>query len=180
MSDLELEEPLLAECSEVDPLPEHDVAAGMAVGGESEQGISGVRRGVLVGIADAGRVPLVVYAGQQTSAAVAARSTVDLHAAHVGREVVLMFEDGDPGCPIILGCLIPQLAATDQHVAGGQIELDADGERLIVTARDQLVLRCGKASITITKAGKILLDGTYISSRSSGVNRLKGGSVQIN
>ena len=37
-----------------------------------------------------------------------------------------------------------------------------------------------KASITLTSAGKILLRGAYILNRSSGVNRIKGGSVQIN
>jgi hypothetical protein len=60
------------------------------------------------------------------------------------------------------------------------VEVDADGARLVVTAKEQLVLRCGKASITLTKAGKVLVQGTYVSNRSSGVMRIKGGSVQIN
>jgi hypothetical protein len=60
------------------------------------------------------------------------------------------------------------------------VEIEADAERLIVSAKDQLVLRCGKASITLTKAGKVLIQGTYLSNQSSGVNRIKGGSVQIN
>ena len=55
-----------------------------------------------------------------------------------------------------------------------------DGERLIFRANEEIVLRCGKASITLTKAGKIILRGAYVLSRSSGVNRIKGGSVQIN
>jgi len=46
--------------------------------------------------------------------------------------------------------------------------------------KDQLVLRCGRASITLTAAGKVLIEGAYVSSRSTGVNRIKGGSVQIN
>ena len=62
----------------------------------------------------------------------------------------------------------------------GQVEVDADGERMIVSAKEQLVLRCGKASITLTKAGKVLIQGAYVLSRSSGVNRIKGGSVRIN
>jgi hypothetical protein len=51
---------------------------------------------------------------------------------------------------------------------------------MIVGAKEQLVLRCGKASITLTKAGKVLIQGAYVSNRSSGVLRLKGGSVNIN
>ena len=62
----------------------------------------------------------------------------------------------------------------------GQVEVDADGERLIVSAKEQVVIRCGKASITLTKAGKVLIQGAYVLSRSSGVNRIKGGSVQLN
>ena len=90
-----------------------------------------------------------------------------------------MFEDGDPRLPIVLG----HLAHKDANLTGaqsGQVEVDADGERLLVSAQEQLVLRCGKASITLTKAGKVLIQGTFVSSRSSGVNRIKGGSVQLN
>ena len=47
----------------------------------------------------------------------------------------------------------------------------------MLTADKEIELRCGKASITLTKAGKILLRGEYLLSRSSGVNRIKGGSV---
>jgi hypothetical protein len=51
---------------------------------------------------------------------------------------------------------------------------------MIVSAKEELVLRCGKASITLTKAGKVMIKGSYLLSRSSGVNRIKGGSVQLN
>jgi hypothetical protein len=49
-----------------------------------------------------------------------------------------------------------------------------------MSATDQMVLRCGKASITLTKEGKVIIQGAYVSSHSAGVLRLKGGSVQIN
>jgi hypothetical protein len=54
------------------------------------------------------------------------------------------------------------------------------GREVVLTAENEIVLRCGEASITLTRAGKILLRGSYLLSRSSGVNRIKGGSVQIN
>ena len=57
---------------------------------------------------------------------------------------------------------------------------ELDGERLVFTADKEIVLRCGDASITLTKAGKVIIRGSYLLSRSSGVNRIKGGSVQIN
>lgn len=74
---------------------------------------------------------------------------------------------------ILLGFLASAPTPTD-------IDVTVDGRRTVITAEDEIVLRCGKASITLTKAGKILIRGAYVSSRSSGVNRIKGGSVQIN
>jgi hypothetical protein len=49
-----------------------------------------------------------------------------------------------------------------------------------VSAKERLVLRCGKASVTLTRAGKVIIEGSYVVSRSTGVNRIKGGSVQLN
>ena len=141
--------------------------------------IHGVRIGTLVGFADNGYTPLVIYSRQPGSAALPARATLDLHGTHIGREVVLMFENGDPRRPVVMGCLMLK-AASPLTGRPGQVEVDADGERLVVSAKDELVFRCGKASITLTKAGKVLIQGAYVSSRSSGVNRIKGGSVQLN
>jgi hypothetical protein len=149
--------------------PTHDASAP----------ILGVRIGTLVGLTHDGCTPLVMYSGQPDSAALPARATLDLYGAHIGREVVLMFEDGEPRRRIVMACLT-QKPAWPLTERPGQVEVDADGERLVVSAKDELVLRCGKASITLTKAGKVLIQGAYVSSRSSGVNRIKGGSVQLN
>jgi len=92
---------------------------------------------------------------------------------------VLTFENGDPRSPVIIGCLHDANAQTLPDIPGN-VELEVDGQRLVVSAREQLVLRCGKASITLTRAGKVMIQGAYVSNRSSGVLRLKGGSVQIN
>lgn len=137
--------------------------------------------GELVAIADEGSTPLVVFAGQPGTAALRARSVIDLHGAHIGRAVVLMFERADPARPIVMGVLRDATGWPRPEVpAPAQVEVDADGERLLVSARTQMVLRCGKASITLTRAGKVLIQGSYVLSRSTGINRLKGGAVQIN
>lgn len=136
-------------------------------------------RARLVGFLEEQRTPLVLFDGQPGTTAVPAASVVDLHEAHVGRQVVLMFEQGNPARPVVMGVLRGEPAwPLDERP--GQVEVVADGERLIVSAREQLVLECGKASITLTRAGKIIIHGTYVSSRSSGLMRIKGGSIQLN
>ncbi len=134
--------------------------------------------GQIVAITGDGLTPLVLYPGQPGSAALAARTTLDLHGAHVGRPAVLSFEGGDPARPIVTG--VVREAGDSPLEAPGQVQVQADGARLIVDAKQELVLRCGKASITLTRAGKVLIQGSYVSSRSTGVNRIRGGSVQLN
>jgi len=60
------------------------------------------------------------------------------------------------------------------------VEARVDGKKVILTGEEEVSLKCGKASITLTAAGKVLIKGQYVLSRSSGVNRIKGGAVQIN
>jgi hypothetical protein len=140
---------------------------------------AGVVIGTLVGFDLETRQPLVIYPGQPGESALPARAVLDLQGGHVGGDVVLMFDGCDPRRPIVMGCVRPSAGwpATD---VSSPVEVDVDGQRLVVSAVEQLVLRCGKASITLTRAGKVLIDGTFVLSRSSGVNRIKGGSVQIN
>jgi phage baseplate assembly protein gpV len=134
--------------------------------------------GELIAITDEGCTPLILYPGQPGGAALRAGTVLDLHGGHIGKSVVLSFENGDAAKPIVMGVL---REAGDQPLdAPGRVQIDADGERMVVSAKEQMVLQCGKASITLTKAGKVLIQGSYVSSKSIGVNRLKGGSVQLN
>lgn len=141
--------------------------------------VHGVVVGSLMALTDGGQTALVGFPGQPGTAALRARSVVDLHGPHIGQGVVLMFEQGDVHKPIVMGVLRGQVAwpLNDQPAT---VDVDLDGARMVVTAKEQLVLRCGQASITLTKAGKVLIDGSYVLSRSTGVNRVKGGAVQLN
>jgi len=135
--------------------------------------------GELVAFCDQGRTPLVTFSGQPGSAAVVARSVVDVYGDHVGRHVALAFEGGDCRKPIIMGIL----RGGDEVALEGaapRAEIESDGDRVILSAKTQLVLRCGLASIILNREGKVLIRGTFVSTRASGVNRIRGGSVQIN
>lgn len=156
-----------------------DASAGSAACGSVREFIGAATIGKLVAIADNGARALVMFPGQSGAAAIPARTVVDVHGGHVGADVVLMFEDGAASCPIIMGVLRTGRERSLPEKPGN-VEVQADGERLLVTASEQLVLRCGSASITLTKAGKVLIQGTYISQRSSGVLRVKGGAVHLN
>lgn len=107
-----------------------------------------------------------------------ARTTVPLQASMRGREVVVLFEGGDTDRPVIIGVIEPRHPARPPVVL--QPSVDADGERCVIEAEREIVLRCGEASITLTRAGKVLISGTYVVSRSKGPHKIKGGTIELN
>jgi hypothetical protein len=60
------------------------------------------------------------------------------------------------------------------------VHAKVDGETITLTAAKELVLKCGQALIILTEDGKVVVRGSYLLSRSSGVNRIQGGSIQLN
>ena len=148
--------------------------------------------GTLVCFDEAG-APLVDWPDNPGQTPVAALSTAVYSAADAGRTAALLFAGGDPARPLIVGLVREPMDAVFEATADSAcdearpgdpeakpFEARVDGERVVISAETEIVLQCGKASITLTRAGKILLRGAYLLSRSSGVNRIKGGSVQIN
>jgi len=150
--------------------------------------ISGARVGTIVSVSDEGHVR-VEYPGNRfgplkVRMTAAVRDKIQPAEAS-GRNVLLVFENDDPGLPIVVDVLCDSIQEHDER-APLALQMDeteavfVDGRRVTFDAQEQIVLRCGKASITLTRAGKILIKGAYLLSRSSGVNRIKGASVQIN
>jgi hypothetical protein len=131
--------------------------------------------GKLVAMRSDGRTPLVRYRGQPGTAPLAARTVIDLLPNHVGSDIVLLFEEGDCNKPLIMGVL--REGSPGQC---GRVQADVDGETLVVSAKDQVEIRCGKASIKLTSAGKVLIEGEFVISRARRTNRVEGGAVQIN
>lgn len=137
--------------------------------------------GTLVGW-DPERGPLVTFPGHVGDPLVA-MTTVPLDAATaqaeiaVARSVVLAFDRGRVDAPIIVGLLHTPLPAAPPTP---EFDAEVDGQRVVVEGSDEIVLRCGLASITLRSNGRVVIRGTYVETRSRGVNRIRGGSVQIN
>lgn len=148
--------------------------------------IRGNRVGTLVGWSD-GEGPLVDHPSNPHGP-IAARTTVPLDASTAeaavdrGQEVLLVFEAERSDRPIIIGLLREPLARLErsERRAPAQIEAVVDGRRVVFDAEDEIVLRCGDASITLRRNGRIVVRGAYVETRSKGVNRIKGGVVRIN
>lgn len=100
-----------------------------------------------------------------------------------GLQVVIGIEDGEEAEPIILGFLDSPPKAdegnADPSSAVGPAK-DAKPKTLRIESEQELVLECGKARIALRADGRVVILGGYVLSRSRGVNKIKGGSVQIN
>ena len=87
----------------------------------------------------------------------------------VGLRVVLGHVGADDQRPIVLGLLDapPKTRAKTP-------------ETLRVESNRELVIECGKSKIALRADGRIEIRGGHLISRSSGPNKIKGGSVHIN
>ena len=146
--------------------------------------------GLLVGgLAAVGRLhgfdlldqPLVDDVPQCPGQVLVARSTIPIRRSMVGADVVVLFDGGDLQRPIIMG-VIQKQAVTDAAPMTPErgVTIKADNECHVVNAEREIVLRCGDASITLTRAGKVIIKGNYILSRSTGYNKIKGAAIDIN
>lgn len=148
------------------------------------------RLGWVVGEAGRGRL-LVDFPGNSLGP-LAARTTVSLdeaaqeQAVALRQEAVLLFEGGDPARPLLIGLLqsSSETPLTDALLAEPLDELPTearvDGRRVVIEGRDEIVLRCGKATLVLKRNGEVLLKGVNIRTDAEEVQRIRGGKVQIN
>jgi hypothetical protein len=104
----------------------------------------------------------------------------------VSRPVLLTFDCQDSSQPIILGLLHDRIIKDDsaeecEIVSKSSPTIaEIDGQVVKLTARKELTIRCGEASVMLRRDGKIILKGTQLLSRASGSHRIQGSSVAVN
>ncbi len=92
-----------------------------------------------------------------------------------GSRCIVGFENGDPDKPLLLGLLDAPATPVKTRAAAS-----TNPEVLHLESEKELVLKCGKAQVSLRADGRVVILGGYVVSRSRGVNKIKGGSVQIN
>ena len=135
----------------------------------------------------AGSVPgklIVDFDGNPHDPLATARTVVALdqraldEAIAVRRMAVLLFENGDARLPIVVGLvsadpgasLLSALLAPAPSAPAPQpvmapaapVEARVDGKRIVVEGQEEVVLKCGEASITLKRDGKLILRGAYV------------------
>ncbi|MFP2925206.1 DUF6484 domain-containing protein [Pyxidicoccus sp. 3LG] len=160
--------------------------------GQPQEPILGSRAGHLTGLEATG-LPLIDFPGN-TAGPIPARLAAVLDAKGLAeavarrQKVVLLFENGDPRLPFVMGLiqepsatpLLDSLLNNPSEEARPPQEAHVDGKRVVIEGQDEVVLKCGEASITLRRNGKVIVKGTYLESRATGTHRIKGGSVEIN
>jgi Domain of unknown function (DUF6484) len=137
--------------------------------------IRGHRVGRVVGLTESGFLIECLPGAPPTAARTTLQMTAEgmQIAAAEKREALIVFENESASRPIVVGLLASPARSLD-YVA------TVDGRRVVLEGQDEVVLQCGEASITLRRNGRVVIRGTYVETRSKGVNRIKGGSVQIN
>jgi hypothetical protein len=112
-----------------------------------------------------------------------ARSTIEILPEHKNKEVLIVFDRNNPKAPIITG-LIQEKENHDYENPSLRrnniINFLIDDDRVELSAKKEIVLRCGKSSVTLKKDGRIAIKGTQITSRASSLNKIRGAAVRIN
>ncbi len=140
--------------------------------------------GHLTGLDDEGR--LLFQSEGSTDAPIAVAIGIELSdgslvkaARQLRRALVVRTTDATPRW-VLVGLVRERVSTKAVTARPGTLEVGMDGETLKLTAERDIVLKCGAASITLRKDGKIEVKGTNVLSASRGPNRIKGASIALN
>jgi hypothetical protein len=101
----------------------------------------------------------------------------------VGTQVLFLCEDRKCSKAILIGVLVnvePMLRERTFETATRTTCAQLDGQRIVLEAEQEIVLRCGKGSLTLTADGRIVMKGVEITSRAQRTHKIRGAVVNIN
>jgi hypothetical protein len=124
--------------------------------------------------------PIVDFPQNPAGEPVPAMATARYDLVPIGQPVALMFISGDLARPLALGVVAGSSGEGAVDASRAALEPEEPPECLTLAATREVVLQCGRASIVLTRAGKVLVRGAYLSLRSTGMQRITGASVHIN
>ncbi len=129
----------------------------------------------LIGVAPDGTVHVEVPEhGQAAARLLSSVSRSELRRASPGRQVLVLFEQGDPARPIVVGLLEAPL---EDMMASAEQEEPKDK---VFTAEGSITLVCGDASLTLHADGRVVTRGVNVVSVASEQQRIQGAVVRIN
>lgn len=160
--------------------------------------------GVMTGIDEQGRA-LVRFSESGDAPVAIALSVVAVVPDRIGARVAVAFSNNEP---IIMGFIhspLERLLTAVDSIERPEAEhaprsAYIDGKRIVLDAKEEIVLQCGDASIALTHSGKqaqitircgeatltlgadgkVVIRGKHIVNRSDGVNRLLGSTITLN
>jgi len=139
-------------------------------GCDAESHVAGLVMARIVGFQGTSPQLLMEINGEHHYAAAVAVTGILDPVTDSGASVCVSFERNDIRRPIVLGKIVSGLPEAASSRSEG-VEISNDRE---------IVLRCGKASISLKADGTVAIRGTNVASRASHTNRIRGGNVQIN
>ena len=138
--------------------------------------------GTLIEITEDG-IPMVEFAGLSDGpiAAQSALSDAEVESIQsLPQKVLLICDESHQQPPVINGIVRNTMKRPSPKHRLQECDVKVDGERITLDAKDEILLRCGKSSILLRQDGKIVIKGSNLVSRSSGANKIKGSSININ
>lgn len=108
-----------------------------------------------------------------------AQTLCALSDADVGRSCAVLFTDGDPTRPLLMGCIVDAVD-NSQCAPEPAREVHVNGEKVVIEADTELELRCGESVILLQHNGVIEIRGNYVTSHATATQRIRGGSVHVN
>lgn len=106
-----------------------------------------------------------------------AQSICSLDLLEIGRQCALTVTGGSQKTALVLGQLQSAVIGLG---SAAEIKVSQQEGRIEIQSEREIVFRCGDAAFRMTSEGLVEMRGNRVVSHSTGLNRIRGGSVKLN